>query len=199
EVALRTWQTAHKMKHQRGLLEGDTKHADNNRVKRYIAKYTINPAIAHGSAEYVGSIEVGKMADLVRWDPRFFGAIPEMTLKNGAVVPCLMGDPSAPISTPQPMIYRPMFATLGKGLAQSSITFVSQAAYDDNIKEKLGLKKMILPVKNIRHLTKKDMKLNAATPDINVDPQTYEVKIDGELLTCEPVDTVPLGQRYFLF
>jgi len=199
EVALRTWQTAHKMKHQRGLLEGDTKHADNNRVKRYIAKYTINPAIAHGIDEYVGSIEVGKMADLVLWDPKFFGAKPEMTLKNGMVVQSLMGDPNATIPTPQPMIYRPMFATLGKGLAQSSITFVSQAAYDDNIKEKLGLKKMILPVKNIRHLTKKDMKLNAATPDIDVDPQTYEVKIDGELLTCEPVDTVPLGQRYFLF
>src|SRR5699024_4450730 len=157
EVALRTWQTAHKMKHQRGLLEGDTKHADNNRVKRYIAKYTINPAIAHGIDEYVGSIEVGKMADLVLWDSTLFGAILEMTLKHGMVVQSLMGDPNATIPTPQPMIYRPMFATLGKGLAQSSITFVSQAAYDDNIKEKLGLKKMILPVKNIRHLTKKDM------------------------------------------
>src|SRR5699024_8944809 len=199
EVALRTWQTAHKMKHQRGLLEGDTKHADNNRVKRYIAKYTINTAIAHGIDENVGSIEVGEMADLVLLDPKFFGARLELNLKNGIVIQSWMSYLNATIPTPQPMIYRSMFATLGKGLAQSSITFVSQAAYDDNIKEKLGLKKMILPVKNIRHLTKKDMKLNAATPDIDVDPQTYEVKIDGELLTCEPVDTVPLGQRYFLF
>lgn len=199
EVALRTWQTAHKMKKQRGTLDGDSKYSDNNRVKRYIAKYTINPAITHGIDEYVGSIEVGKIADLVLWDPKFFGAKPEMILKNGMAVQSLMGDPNATIPTPQPMIYRPMFATLGKGLSQSSITFVSKAAYDDNIKGKLGLEKMILPVKNIRQLTKNDMKLNTATPDIDVDPQTYEVKIDGEVLSCEPVDTVPLGQRYFLF
>lgn len=199
EVGLRTWQTAHKMKKQRGTLDGDSKYSDNNRVKRYIAKYTINPAITHGIDEYVGSIEVGKMADLVLWDPKFFGAKPEMILKNGMAVQSLMGDPNATIPTPQPMIYRPMYATLGKGLSQSSITFVSKAAYDDNIKGKLGLEKMILPVKNIRQLTKNDMKLNTATPDIDVDPQTYEVKIDGEVLSCEPVDTVPLGQRYFLF
>ena len=199
EVVLRTWQTADKMKKQLGTMEGDSNHSDNNRVKRYVAKYTINPSITHGIAEYVGSIEVGKMADLVLWDPKFFGAKPEMILKNGLVVQSLMGDANATIPTPQPMIYRPMYATLGKGLFQSSVTFVSQAAYDDNIKEKLGLQKMVLPVRGIRNLTKKDMKLNTATPDIDVDPQTYEVKINGEVITCEPVDIVPMGQRYFLF
>lgn len=199
EVVLRTWQTADKMKKQLGTMEGDGKHADNNRVKRYVAKYTINPAITHGIAEYVGSIEVGKVADLVLWDPKFFGAKPEMILKSGLAVQSLMGDANATIPTPQPMIYRPMYATLGKGLFQSSITFVSQVAYDDNIKEKLGLQKRVLPVRGIRNLTKKDMKLNTATPDIDVDPQTYEVKINGEVLTCEPVDIVPMGQRYFLF
>lgn len=199
EVVLRTWQTADKMKKQLGTMEGDGKHADNNRVKRYVAKYTINPAITHGIAEYVGSIEVGKVADLVLWDPKFFGAKPEMILKSGLAVQSLMGDANATIPTPQPMIYRPMYATLGKGLFQSSITFVSQVAYDDNIKEKLGLQKRVLPVRGIRNLTKKDMKLNTATPDIDVDPQTYEVKINGEVLTCEPVEIVPMGQRYFLF
>lgn len=199
EVALRTWQTAHKMKKQRGTMDGDSEYADNNRAKRYIAKYTINPAIAHGISDYVGSIEVGKMADIVLWDPKFFGAKPEMILKNGMVVQSLMGDPNATIPTPQPMIYRPMFATMGKGLKNSSITFVSQVAYDNDIKGRLGLEKMILPVHGIRHLTKRDMKLNTATPDIDVDPQTYEVKIDGEIITCDPVDVVPIGQRYFLF
>lgn len=199
EVALRTWQTADKMKKQRGTMEGDHELSDNNRVKRYIAKYTINPAIAHGISDYVGSVEVGKMADLVIWDPQFFGVKPEMILKNGMAVQSLMGDPNATIPTPQPMLYRPMFGAFGKGLSHSSITFVSQAAYDNNIKEKLGLEKMVLPVHGIRQLTKKDMKLNSATPDIDVDPQTYEVKIDGEVLTCDPVDVVPMGQRYFLF
>ncbi|MDY0394976.1 urease subunit alpha [Virgibacillus halophilus] len=199
EVVLRTWQTADKMKKQRGLLEGDSDYADNNRVKRYIAKYTINPAITHGINEYVGSVEVGKMADLVIWDPKFFGAKPEMILKNGVAVTSLMGDPNATIPTPQPMIYRPMFAQLGKTLYESSITFVSKIAYENNIKDELGLQKMVLPVHSIRKLTKKDMKLNSATPDIDVDPQTYEVKIDGEKITCDPVDTVPMGQRYFLF
>lgn len=199
EVALRTWQVAHKMKQQRGVLEGDSEYADNNRVKRYVAKYTINPAIAHGIGDYIGSIEVGKMADLVLWDPQFFGAKPEMILKNGMAVYSLMGDPNATIPTPQPMIYRKMYAAYGKALAQSSITFVSKVAYDNNIKEELGLEKMVLPVSGIRKLTKKDMKLNTATPDIDVDPQTYEVKIDGEVITCDPVDTVPIGQRYFLF
>lgn len=199
EVALRTWQTADKMKKQRGTMEGDHELSDNNRVKRYIAKYTINPAIAHGISDYVGSVEVGKMADLVIWDPQFFGVKPEMILKNGMAVQSLIGDPNATIPTPQPMLYRPMFGAFGKGLSHSSITFVSQAAYDNNIKEKLGLEKMVLPVHGIRQLTKKDMKLNSATPDIDVDPQTYEVKIDGEVLTCDPVDVVPMGQRYFLF
>ncbi|PIC74344.1 urease subunit alpha [Sporosarcina sp. P17b] len=199
EVALRTWQVAHKMKKQLGVMEGDSEHSDNNRVKRYVAKYTINPAIAHGISEYIGSIEVGKMADLVLWDPKFFGVKPEMILKSGMAVYSLMGDANATIPTPQPMIYRPMYATLGKALSQSSITFVSQIAYDQGIKEKLGLDKVVLPVRNIRNLTKKDMKLNAATPHIDVDPQTYEVKIDGKLITCDPIDVVPMGQRYFLF
>lgn len=199
EVAMRTWQTAHKMKNQLGTMEGDSDYSDNNRAKRYVAKYTINPAITHGIGDYIGSVEVGKMADLVLWDPKFFGAKPEMILKNGMIVQSLMGDPNATIPTPQPMKYRNMFGALGKGLSQSSITFVSQAAYDNNIKERLGLEKVILPVKNIRQLTKKDMKLNTATPDIEVDPQTYEVKVDGKKITCDPVDYVPMGQRYFLF
>lgn len=199
EVVLRTWQTADKMKKQLGTMEGDSQYADNNRVKRYVAKYTINPAIAHGIGDHLGSIEVGKMADLVLWDPKFFGAKPEMILKKGMVVQALMGDPNATIPTPQPMIYRPMFASFGKGLFQSSVTFVSQAAYDNNIKEKLGLQKDVLPVKGIRTLTKKDMKLNSETPEIDVDPQTYEVKINGKVITCDPVDIVPMGQRYFLF
>ncbi|WP_405097172.1 urease subunit alpha [Oceanobacillus sp. FSL H7-0719] len=199
EVVLRTWQTADKMKKQRGAMEGDRQYSDNNRVKRYIAKYTINPAITHGISDYVGSIEVGKMADLVLWDPKFFGAKPEQILKNGLAVQSLMGDANATIPTPQPLIYRPMYAAYGKALYQSSITFVSKAAYDLNIKEQLGLEKVVLPVHNIRSLTKKDMKLNSETPEIDVDPQTYEVKINGEVITCDPVDTVPMGQRYFLF
>ncbi|GGJ82062.1 urease subunit alpha [Lentibacillus kapialis] len=199
EVVLRTWQTADKLKKQLGTMEGDSKHSDNNRAKRYVAKYTINPAITHGISDYIGSVEEGKMADLVLWDPKFFGAKPDMVIKNGMAVSALMGDPNATIPTPQPMIYRQMFGAIGKGLTNSSITFVSQAAYDDNIKEKLGLEKMVLPVHGIRQLTKKDMKLNSETPDIDVDPQTYEVKINGELITCDPVDTVPMGQRYFLF
>ncbi|SDY09830.1 urease subunit alpha [Salimicrobium album] len=199
EVALRTWQTADKMKKQRGTMSGDEKYADNNRAKRYVAKYTINPAIAHGISDYVGSVEVGKAADLVLWDPKFFGVKPEMTIKNGMAVSALMGDPNASIPTPQPMIYRQMFGAVGKGLTNSSFTFVSQAAYDNNIKEELGLEKIVLPVHGIRQLEKKDMKLNSETPDIEVDPQTYEVRINGEHITCDPVDTVPMGQRYFLF
>ncbi|MBM4765430.1 urease subunit alpha [Bacillus sp. B15-48] len=199
EVILRSWQVADKMKKQRGLMQGDSKYADNNRAKRYIAKYTINPAITHGISNYIGSIEVGKIADLVLWSPKFFGVKPEMVLKNGMVVTALMGDANASIPTPQPYIYRPMFAQYGKALAKSSITFLSQAAYDDGVHEKLGLERMILPVGGIRTLSKKDMKLNDQTPEITVDPQTYEVRVNGELLTCEPVDTVPMGQRYFLF
>jgi urease subunit alpha len=199
EVILRTWQTADKMKKQRGTMEGDSELSDNNRAKRYIAKYTINPAITHGISEYVGSIEVGKIADLVIWNPAFFGVKPEMILKSGFVVESLMGDANASIPTPQPVIYRPMYGQLGKALSSTSITFISQAAFDDKVHEKLGLQKVILPVRGIRKLTKKDMKLNSETPEITVDPQTYEVKINGELITCEPVDKVPMGQRYFLF
>lgn len=199
EVVLRTWQVADKMKKQRGLLQGDGQYADNNRVKRYIAKYTINPAITHGISVHVGSIEIGKMADLVIWNPKFFGVKPEMVLKNGLAVIGLMGDGNASIPTPQPYIYRPMYAQFGKALARSSATFISQAAYDYGVHEKLGLEKIILPVGGIRTLTKKSMKLNSETPDITVDPQTYEVKVNGELLTCDPVDIVPMGQRYFLF
>lgn len=199
EVVLRTWQVADKMKMQRGVMEGDSEFADNNRAKRYIAKYTINPAITHGISKHVGSIEVGKMADLVLWNPAFFGVKPEMVLKNGMAVVGLMGDANASIPTPQPYISRPMYAQYGKALSNHSVTFISQAAFDDGVHEKLGLKKIILPVGGIRNLTKKDMKLNSETPTITVDPQTYEVKINGELLTCDPVDTVPMGQRYFLF
>ncbi|KAA0948767.1 urease subunit alpha [Sporosarcina sp. ANT_H38] len=199
EVIIRTWQTADKMKKQRGIMEGDSELSDNNRVKRFIAKYTINPAITHGISEYVGSLEVGKFADLVLWSPAFFGAKPEMVLKNGFVVESVMGDANASIPTPQPVIYRPMYAQMGKALSKSSITFISQAAFDDKVHEKLGLEKVVLPVHGIRNLTKKDMKLNSETPEITVDPQTYEVKINGELITCDPVDEVPMGQRYFLF
>ncbi len=199
EVILRTWQTADKMKKQRGTMEGDSELSDNNRAKRYVAKYTINPAITHGISEYVGSIEVGKIADLVVWNPAFFGVKPEMVLKSGFVVEGMMGDANASIPTPQPVISRPMYGQIGKALFSTSITFISQAAFDDKVHEKLGLQKKVLPVHGIRKLTKKDMKLNSETPEITVDPQTYEVKVNGELITCEPVDTVPMGQRYFLF
>lgn len=199
EVVLRTWQTADKMKKQRGIMEGDNERSDNNRAKRYVAKYTINPAITHGISEYVGSIEIGKIADLVVWDPKFFGVKPEMVLKSGFVVEGMMGDANASIPTPQPVISRPMYGQVGKSLSSSSITFISQAAYEDKVHEKLGLQKVILPVRGIRNLTKKDMKLNSETPEILVDPQTYEVRVNGELITCDPVDEVPMGQRYFLF
>ncbi|PVW14636.1 urease subunit alpha [Marixanthomonas spongiae] len=199
ETVLRTWQVADKMKKQRGTLEGDSKHADNNRAKRYVAKYTINPALAHGIGDYVGSIEKGKVADLVLWDPAFFGAKPDMVLKNGVAVMALMGDANASIPTPQPMIHRPMYAQYGGALAQSSITFVSSYAFENDIRDELNLKKKVLPVKNIRNMTKKKMKLNSETPDIEVDPQTYEVRIGDKVLTCDPVKEVPLGQRYFLF
>jgi len=199
EVVMRTWQTADKMKKQLGKLTGDVGIGDNNRVKRYVAKYTINPAIAHGIGSYVGSIEVGKVADLVIWHPAFFGVKPEVIMKSGLVVYSVMGDANAAIPTPQPVLFRPMYAALGKAQYASSITFVSKAAYEAGIKEKLGLQKQVLPVFGIRELTKKDLKLNGETPSIEVDPQTFEVKVDGQLITCEPVDVVPMAQRYFLF
>ncbi|MFC3039783.1 urease subunit alpha [Virgibacillus xinjiangensis] len=199
EVVLRTWQAADKMKQQRGILEGDTEQADNNRVKRYVAKYTINPAITHGISDYVGSVEVGKMADLVLWPADFFGVKPELVIKGGAIVESLMGDANASIPTPQPVIYRPMYAADGKAVKRTSATFVSKIAYDRGLKEELQLEKELLPVKDIRQITKKDMKLNNDTPKIEVDPETYEVKVDGELVSCEPLEEISMGQRYFLF
>jgi len=199
EVIIRTWQTADKMKKQRGKLQEDKGVGDNFRVKRYIAKYTINPAIAHGIADYVGSVEVGKLADLVVWNPAFFGVKPELVLKGGMIAYSTMGDPNASIPTPQPVLYRPMFAAKGDAKYQTSITFVSKAAYEKGIHEQLGLKKKVKPVYGIRKLTKKDLILNDKTPNIDVDPQTYEVRVDGQLVTCEPAEIVPMAQRYFLF
>ncbi|PLT33070.1 urease subunit alpha [Bacillus sp. V5-8f] len=199
EVIARTWQTAHKMKVQRNRLPEEYNDGDNFRIKRYIAKYTINPALAHGISDYVGSIEPGKFADLVLWDPAFFGVKPELILKGGGIAHSLMGDPNASIPTPQPVMYRPMFGSFGKMTSTTSMTFVSKAAYESGIQSMLGLKKVIKPVKGIRSLTKKDMKWNDGTPEIDVDPQTYEVKVDGTLITCEPLEVVPMAQRYHLF
>lgn len=199
EVITRTWQTADKMKKQRGPLTEEKADNDNFRAKRYIAKYTINPAITHGIADYVGSVEVGKIADLVLWNPAFFGAKPDRILKNGMIAVSLMGDPNASIPTPQPVFYRHMFAGYGTALEKSSFTFVSKAAQAANIKEKYQLKKTTLPVSGVRQLTKKDMKFNDATPKIEVNPQTYEVKVDGEVITSEPAVELPLAQKYFLF
>jgi urease subunit alpha len=201
EVILRTWQTAHKMKEQRGQLagpDGAPANHDNFRVRRYIAKYTINPAITHGIAHVVGSIEVGKLADLVLWKPAFFGAKPSMILKAGMIAMAQMGDPNASIPTPQPVHYRPMFGAFG-GALKKSVTFVSQAAFDDGIAEHLGLTKTVLPIRATRGLRKSDMIHNGATPVMQVDPETYEVRADGELLACEPATSLPLAQRYFLF
>ncbi|MGI8386683.1 urease subunit alpha [Robertmurraya sp. P23] len=199
EVITRTWQTADKMKKQRGKLEQDKGLGDNFRVKRYIAKYTINPAITHGISEYVGSVEVGKLADLVVWDPAFFGVKPEIVVKGGFISYSLMGDPNASIPTPQPVVYRPMFGSLGRAKYSTCMTFVSKAALEKKVPEKLGLQKIIKPVSGIRSLSKKDMILNGETPEIEVDPQTYEVKVDGKLVTCEPAEVLPMAQRYFLF
>ncbi|MEO1771992.1 urease subunit alpha [Candidatus Enterococcus ferrettii] len=199
EVVTRTWQTADKMKKQRGPLTEDAEGNDNFRVKRYIAKYTINPAITHGIADYVGSVEVGKIADLVLWDPAFFGVKPSKILKNGMIAVAQMGDPNASIPTPQPVFYREMFGSLGTALEKSSFTFVSQAAQEKNIKEKYQLKKETLPVKGVRKLTKKDMKFNGETPEITVDPQTYEVTVNGQVVTSEAAEVLPLAQKYFLF
>ncbi|WP_417309947.1 urease subunit alpha [Devosia sp.] len=200
EVIIRTWQTADKMKRQRGSLPEETGHNDNFRVRRYIAKYTINPAIAHGMSQHIGSIEVGKRADLVLWDPAFFGVKPDMILLGGSIAAAPMGDPNASIPTPQPMHYRPMFASFGKLRTSSSVTFVSQAAYDNDLQKSLGVDKGMLPVTNTRGgISKASMIHNAATPEIEVDPETYEVRANGELLTCEPAEVVPMAQRYFLF
>lgn len=199
EVVTRTWQTAHKMKVQRGPLPEDSSRNDNSRAKRYIAKYTINPALTHGVAESVGSIEPGKLADMVLWKPAFFGAKPEIVIKGGFIAWSVMGDPNASIPTPQPVIYRPMFGSFGSAPSSTSLSFVSQAAFERGVAAKLGLRKMVMPVRGCRQLGKKDMIHNHATPDIQVDPETYEVRVDGQAITCEPLGILPLAQRYFLF
>ncbi len=199
EVVLRTWQTAHKMKVQRGPLPQDSERNDNNRVKRYIAKYTINPAIAHGVAHQIGSIEPGKLADIVIWNPAFFGVKPEMIVKGGFIAWSAMGDANASIPTPQPVLYRPMFGSFGGAVAATSLTFMSKAALEAEIPAKLGLKKMAVAVENCRTVGKANMIHNDAMPKIEVDPETYEVHADGELLTCEPAEVLPMAQRYFLF
>jgi urease subunit alpha len=200
EVAIRTWQTADKMKRQRGRLKEETGENDNFRVRRYVAKYTINPAIAHGISHEIGSIEVGKRADLVLWNPAFFGVKPEMVLLGGSIAAAPMGDPNASIPTPQPMHYRPMFAAYGKLRTNSSVTFVSQASLDAGLAQRLGVAKKLLAVKNVRGgISKASMIHNSLTPHIEVDPETYEVRADGELLTCEPATVLPMAQRYFLF
>jgi urease subunit alpha len=197
EVVTRTWQTAHKMKVQRGPLLGDSSQNDNLRAKRYVAKYTINPAIAHGIAREVGSIERGKLADLVIWNPAFFGVKPEMVIKGGFIAWSVMGDANASIPTPQPVLYRPMFGSFGGVPQATSATFVARASMPHV--ERLGLRKRLVTVQNCRKIGKADMIHNSATPRIEVDPETYEVRADGELLTCEPASVLPLAQRYFLF
>jgi urease subunit alpha len=199
EVITRTWQTAHKMRVQRGSLAGDPAESDNARAKRYIAKYTINPALAHGISHEVGSIEVGKLADLVLWKPAFFGSKPGVIIKGGMIAAAPMGDPNASIPTPQPVHYRHMFSALGGARNATSITFLSQAGYDAAVHDQLGLQSIIGVVKRCRSVTKKDMLLNNYLPEISVDSQTYEVRADGELLTCEPASVLPMAQRYFLF
>ncbi len=198
EVIMRTWQTAHKMKVQRGALPGDDSRNDNTRVKRYVAKYTINPAIAHGVSHVVGSLEVGKLADLVLWRPAFFGVKPSMVLKGGMIACAQMGDPNASIPTPQPVYTRPMFGAFGGGL-KKSLTFVSQAAFEAGVAQRLGLAKRVVPVRATRQLRKTDMIHNGATPHMEVDPETYEVRADGQLLVCEAAPVLPMAQRYFLF
>lgn len=199
ESIIRTWQTAHKMKVQRGSLPQDPARHDNTRAKRYIAKYTINPAIAHGIANHVGSIEPGKLADLCLWKPAFFGVKPELVIKGGAIAWAQMGDANASIPTPQPVHGRPMFASFGKAIQSTSLTFVSKAAFKAGVPDKLGLQRQVVAVSGIRSIRKSDMKLNDAQPEIEVDPQTYEVFADGQLLTCEPAAVLPMAQRYFLF
>jgi urease subunit alpha len=199
EVTTRTWQTAHKMKLQRGPLPGDSERNDNLRARRYVAKYTINPALTHGIADTVGSVEPGKLADLILWKPAFFGTKPEIVIKGGLIAWSVMGDANASIPTPQPVFYRPMFGAFGRAPGSTSVTFTSQAALDAGILSRLGLQKRTLAVRNCRTIAKRDMVLNNATPRLEVDPETYEVHADGELLTCEPLSVLPLAQRYFLF
>jgi urease subunit alpha len=199
EVVIRTWQTADKMKRQRGRLAGETGDNDNQRAKRYLAKYTINPAIAQGIAEHVGSIEVGKLADLVLWKPGFFGVKPDLVLKAGTIAAAAMGDPNASIPTPQPVHYRPMFGAFGRALEASCLTFVSRTAAEARLADRLGLRRQLVGVRGTRGIGKRDMVLNDATPRIEVDAETYEVRADGELLTCEPATVLPMAQRYFLF
>ena len=197
EVITRAWQTADKMKKQFGRLAEENGSNDNFRARRYIAKYTINPAIAQGISTYVGSIEVGKIADIVIWDPAFFGVKPDMVLKAGTIAAAIIGDPNASIPTPQPQYYRPMFGAFGRSLSRSSVTFVSEASMARN--QVLGLAKRLLPVSNTRKIGKHSMILNNATPHMEVDPETYEVRADGRLLTCEPAKVLPMTQRYFMY
>ncbi|HXT80909.1 MAG TPA: urease subunit alpha, partial [Acetobacteraceae bacterium] len=200
EVIIRTWQTAHKMKVQRGPLPGDSERNDNTRIKRYIAKYTINPAIAQGFAREVGSVEVGKLADLVLWSPAFFGVKPDLVIKGGSIACAQMGDPNASIPTPQPVHYRPMFGAFGRALTESCVTFVSSAALEADVARSIGLQRRLLAVGNTRGgIGKAAMVHNNATPLIEVDAETYEVRADGVLLTCEPATVLPMAQRYFLF
>jgi urease subunit alpha len=199
EVIIRTWQTGHKMKVQRGALPQDSERNDNFRAKRYVAKYTINPALTHGIANYVGSIEVGKLADLCLWKPALFGVKPEMVIKGGFIAWSQMGDANASIPTPQPVHMRPMFGSFGGAIAPTSLTFMSKSAIKKDIPEKLGLQRKVVAVSGIRKLKKQDLKLNDALPKMEVDPETYEVRADGELLTCEPATVLPMAQRYFLF
>jgi urease subunit alpha len=197
EVILRTWQTADKMKKQFGRLSEEKGDNDNFRARRYVSKYTINPAVAQGISAYVGSIEVGKLADLSIWHPSFFGVKPAMVLKSGMIAAAIMGDPNASIPNPQPEYYRPMFGAFGRAMTESSVTFVSQALLEKG--EPLGLEKKLLPVSNTRNIGKRSMMLNSATPRMEVNPETYEVRADGRLLTCEPAKVLPLAQRYFLY
>src|SRR5271170_5038631 len=199
EVIIRTWQTADKMKRQRGRLPEDSDRSDNFRAKRYIAKYTINPALPHGLAEHIGSVEVGKLADLVLWSPAFFGVKPDVILRGGMIVAALMGDPNASIPTPQPVHYRLMFGAFGRALAASAVTFLPTIAIERGVAQQLGLQRVVLPAHGIRAIDKSRMVHNAATPQIEVDPETYEVRADGVLLTCEPATVLPLAQRYFLY
>ena len=199
EVIIRTWQTADKMKRQRERLPEETGSNDNYRIKRYVAKYTINPAIAHGISHEIGSVEVGKRADLCLWEPAFFGVKPALVLIGGAIAAAPMGDPNASIPTPQPVHYRPMFGAFGKARTSTSVTFVSEAAMAGGLRERLGTAKEMVAVSGTRGIGKAQMVHNAATPSIDVDPETYEVRADGELLTCEPAEVLPMAQRYFLF